>query len=1059
MFSSKIIRIALLVVFAIGGLWLISRPSNLTPETASRQQAQLALAPGIRGDNVGPVTDIEVSLDRSVQRGRPVSPAEVDVRNVPSRASDVDELFEEYTNGRADIEANEGPISESAVQQLIAESAKQGVDRSVQNYQPSNNRALVSALSGNASFKSIDYTQSQQGVPPDPDITVGKDHVVVGVNTSFQVFDKSGNSLVGPMLFEDFWGSNCGTGASTMSYFDPFLDYDEAEGRYVLGITAYDTAVNGGDNGYACIAISKTDSANGQWWLYSFDGNPGGGADYFFDYPHLGVGQNALYLSSNMFGSSFVRNHVFAYDKTAMYAGSSADSVKFNVGSSNFTIQPAKMHGYNTGGWPTNGSEPHYFVDAQYGNNQNQLTVWEMSDPFGSGSSFTTAGTVNVNTYSLPVTQSQSGSGGTISGNDNRLLDVKYWGGTLYATHHVGCNPGGGTVNCIRWYEIDISSGSPSLLDQGTFSSSGEYRSFPAIAPNACGDLMVGYTKMSSSEFPSVYVAGRESTDASGQLKDETLVHAGETSYTAYDSAPRRWGDYTGMAIDPDGTTFWYLGEYSRNQTNADWSTWVGAYSFPGCNVGPTPTPGPTALPTSTPPPTATPGPISCTVYDSADIPVSISSSGTPSVSSVLNVASGGTIADVNVLNLNGTHTYISDLDFNLTSPQGTAVEVANFSACGSQDNFDLNLDDEGSGSWSCPPIGGGTYPPSNALSAFDDEDAAGTWTLRIDDNYNADGGSLNGWSLEICTEGTGPVPTATSVPPTATSVPPTATSVPPTATTVPPTATGVPPTATVVPPTATPPPSGNALIYASSSTNGNAGFAYRDEDILEYDTGTGTWSMYFDGSDVGVTSDVNAFVLLSDGSVLMSFNTTTTAGAAGSVDDSDIVKFIPTSTGTTTAGSFEMFFDGSDVGLTSNGEDIDAMAVSTDGKIVISTIGSFSVTGVSGADEDMIIFTASAFGSTTGGSFAMFFDGSDVALNNSSNEDVWGAYIADNGDISLSVKSTFAVTGVSGDGADIFTCGLGSTGSSTSCSYSMYFDGSANGFSGELMDAFTIVP
>ena len=227
----------------------------------------------------------------------------------------------------------------------------------------------------------------------------------------------------------------------------------------------------------------------------------------------------------------------------------------------------------------------------------------------------------------------------------------------------------------------------------------------------------------------------------------------------------------------------------------------------------------------------------------------------------------------------------------------------------------------------------------------------------------------------------------------------------------------------------------------------------------MEYNTGTGAWSMYFDGSDVGVTTDVNAFVLLSDGSILMSFNTTTSAGAAGSVDDSDVVKFIPTSTGTNTAGSFEMFFDGSDVGLTSNGEDIDAMAVSTDGKLVFSTIGSFSVTGASGADEDMLIFTASSFGATTSGTWEMFFDGSDVALNTNSNEDVWGAYIADNGDVYLNTKSTFAVSGVSGDGADIFACGLGTTGNTTSCTFSMYWDGSVDGFGGELMDGFTIVP
>lgn len=1028
----KIIMFAALFVF---GFWLITRASGLTRETAVRQQAvQQALAPGRISATDARSEDL--SSDITVLRGEPVSPAEVDMRTLPSRPADVDLLQQRYLSGDLDMDENEGPVSAAVFDALVAESLAQDVDKSVQAY---DGGPSILALNSGASFKSIDYTQSQQGVPPDPDITVGTNHILVGVNTSFQVFDKSGNSLVGPTLFADFWGSSCGTGSGVVM-FDPYLDYDEKENRYILGITAYDPNVNGGDNGWACIAVSKTDNAAGEYWLYSFDGNPGTGTDYFFDYPHLGVGQNALYLSANMFGSSFVRNHVFAYDKFAMYNGQSANNVKIDIGSANFTLQPAKIHGYTSGGWPTNANEPHYFVDAKYGNSQNTLTVWKFSDPFGTPS-LTQAGTVTVNSYSLPVAQLQLG-GSNIQGNDNRLLDVKYWGGKLYATHHVGCNPGSGTVNCIRWYVINISSGVPVLADQGSFASNGEYRSFPAIAPNACGDLLVGYTKTSSSIYPSVYIAGREAGDPAGQLKNETLVHAGEDFYTAYDSVPRRWGDYTGMGIDPDGTTFWYVGEYSRNQATARWSTWVSSFNWSGCSIGPTPTPGPTATATNTPLPTNTPGPISCAVYTSTDVPKTISTSGTPSVSSILNVAVSGAIADVNVLNLNGTHTYMSDLDFNLISPLGTEVQIM-ASSCGSTDNFNLNLDDAAAGTWPCPPVGGGTYQPSNPLSTFNGQNSGGTWTLRIDDNANLDGGSLNGWGLEICVEGSGPTPTNTPVPPTPTNTP-----VPPT-----PTNTPVPPT-----PTNTPVPGGGDVIYLSATVNGTVGgVAFNDEDIIAYDTATGTWSMYFDGSDVGVTTDINAFTILSDGSILMSFDTTTTAGAAGSVDDSDIVRFYPTSLGTNTAGSFTFFFDGSDVGLTTNNEDIDAISVSPDGKLVISTLGSYSVTGSSGVGQDLLVFTATAFGTTTSGTWAQYFDGSDVALSDSS-ENIYGVSIASNNDVYLTTSGAFAVTGVSGTGSDIFICVPSSLGTTTACTFSMYWDGSTFGFGSYVINAFEVV-
>ena len=189
-----------------------------------------------------------------------------------------------------------------------------------------------------------------------------------------------------------------------------------------------------------------------------------------------------------------------------------------------------------------------------------------------------------------------------------------------------------------------------------------------------------------------------------------------------------------------------------------------------------------------------------------------------------------------------------------------------------------------------------------------------------------------------------------------------------------------------------------------------------------------------------------------------MSFDSTTTAGAAGSVADADIVRFVPTSTGATTAGTFSIYFDGSDVGLTTTNEDIDAVELMADGRIVVSTLGTFSVTGASGDDKDLVAFTPTTLGSTTSGTWAIYFDASDVSLT-TTNEDVNGTWIATSGDIYLSTLGTFSVPGVSGDGADIFKCVPGTIGANTTCTYSMYWDGSANGFAGEVTDSFDINP
>ena len=331
---------------------------------------------------------------------------------------------------------------------------------------------------------------------------------------------------------------------------------------------------------------------------------------------------------------------------------------------------------------------------------------------------------------------------------------------------------------------------------------------------------------------------------------------------------------------------------------------------------------------------------------------------------------------------------------------------------------------------------------------------------MTINDNANLDGGSLDGWSLEVCT--VGPVPTATNTP-----IPPTATNTPtpgPTDTPVPPTATA---TNTPVPTaTNTPVPGGDPVIYVSSSSGGSAGgVSFSDEDILSYDTGSGTWTMFIDGSDIGLSGsgarDVDAFYVMDDGSVLLSFVAATTIPDVGSVDDSDIVRFVPTSTGTTTAGTFEWYFDGSDVELTSNGEDVDAIGFAPDGRLLISTSGSPSVSGVSGdSDEDLLAFTATSLGSTTSGTWAMYFDGSDVGLGTSSSEDTHGTWVdAATNDIYLTTRGSFSVTGASGTSTDIFVCTPSSLGTTTSCTFSLFWDGSANGFGSETTDGIHIVP
>jgi hypothetical protein len=99
---------------------------------------------------------------------------------------------------------------------------------------------------------------------------------------------------------------------------------------------------------------------------------------------------------------------------------------------------------------------------------------------------------------------------------------------------------------------------------------------------------------------------------------------------------------------------------------------------------------------------------------------------------------------------------------------------------------------------------------------------------------------------------------------------------------------------------------------------------------------------------------------------------------------DEDVLLFTPTSLGDTTSGTWSWYFDGSDVGLaTDSNEDVDAIAVATDGSVLLSTLGAFAVTGVSGTGSDVFSCVPATLGATTACTFntTLFFQGSSAGI------------------------------------------------------------------------------
>ena len=145
----------------------------------------------------------------------------------------------------------------------------------------------------------------------------------------------------------------------------------------------------------------------------------------------------------------------------------------------------------------------------------------------------------------------------------------------------------------------------------------------------------------------------------------------------------------------------------------------------------------------------------------STDVPKTISSVGSVTVTSDLVVSNlGASISDLNVT-LNVTHSYDDDLLITLISPSGQRVALVTRRGGGENDFNNTTLDDEAATS-----IAAGTAPfsgsfrPEQPLAALDGTNPNGTWKLEIVDEFTGDGGALNSWSLAV---GTASEPSVTS--------------------------------------------------------------------------------------------------------------------------------------------------------------------------------------------------------------------------------------------------------------------------------------------------------
>src|SRR5207237_1440657 len=136
----------------------------------------------------------------------------------------------------------------------------------------------------------------------------------------------------------------------------------------------------------------------------------------------------------------------------------------------------------------------------------------------------------------------------------------------------------------VRWYELRVVGGNPTVYQQGTYAPDSGYRWMGSVAMDQSGNIGLGFSISSSTLHPGIHYTGRLAGDAAGTMtQGEGTIVDGAGSQTG-NRGLTRWGDYSAMTVDPtDGCTFWYTNEYIPANGEFNWKTRIGTFKLPGC--------------------------------------------------------------------------------------------------------------------------------------------------------------------------------------------------------------------------------------------------------------------------------------------------------------------------------------------------------------------------------------------------------------------------------------------------------------------------------------------
>lgn len=432
-------------------------------------------------------------------------------------------------------------------------------------------------ISFSSSFDGPDESDSGNTYPPDGAIASSPQYVVAVINSVIGIYTKSGAAAAPVQQLSSFFSSLGLPGG----YSDPRAVFDPNTQRFIIvddlvgysGFFNYNVLASN-----ILVAVSQTSDPTGSWDKYAFNTwgtDPATGASTWADFPAVGLSSTALYIATDQYDACNLLDSasciysdawVLVISLSDLYSGDPSPTVttfrdvQTAGGIPAVAIEPALTIGP---------SSQEFLAAAFFSLDPNAISssVLNLFAINTSGTPTITPLDLPVPSYTLPPNASQAGTSIPIITNDFRLINAVWANNTLWCAQNVASDTG--TFAVVRWYKIGISSlAHASMEDSGTIAGSGN-AFYPALIPEANGDIVVVFGTSSTSQFASAAYTGRSVNDAAGTMRAPVIYRSGLATYSqaTTDSSGNpiyRWGDYSGIAIDPMDGSAWGLAEYSK---------------------------------------------------------------------------------------------------------------------------------------------------------------------------------------------------------------------------------------------------------------------------------------------------------------------------------------------------------------------------------------------------------------------------------------------------------------------------------------------------------------